>query len=216
MKRVWLLAVVAACGGGAAATPPAAQPSSLPRVSDDAIIEEMLSRLGAAARCPGSRRAWCIPSAGWAEGQAADLPGGDRALVGVTIGLERDREDADLLSTEVVLSVLALRRAGDGILGLITDVPPENPSETRVVRAAISSIGKVVKGDADRVQLAPSLARHLDTYIPQATYPLTRQGAAWAMTGKSNARIRKVGRLWIAIEVPRSGPQGIFVSLYPE
>jgi hypothetical protein len=216
MRRVVLLLLAAACGGRASSSP--ARPASAlpPRLSDDAIIETMLARLGAAARCPGSRRVWCIPSGGWAGGQASELPAGDRAMVGVTIGLERDREDGDLLATEVVLSVLALRGAGDDRLGLITDIPPENAAERRVVRAAVSSIGKVLKGEAERIDLAPSLARHVDTFVPQASYPLSRAGGAWTMTGKSNARIRKVGRAWVALEVPRSGPEGVFVSLYPE
>jgi hypothetical protein len=137
-------------------------------------------------------------------------------LVGVTIGLERDREDADLLATEVVLSVLVVKAKGDDRLGLITDVPPENPAETRVVRAAIAGIGKVLKGDAERVALAPSLARHIQTFAQDASYPLSRDGDLWTMTGKSNARLRKVGRAWVALEVPRSGPEGVFVSIYPE
>jgi hypothetical protein len=220
MMRVALVSLavlVSGCGSsGRSSRPPGPPPASLPRMSDDAIIETMLARLGAAARCPGSRRVWCIPSGGWAQGDAAELPAEDRALVGVTIGLERERDDADLLATEVALSVLALRTSGSGRVALITDVPPENPSEKRVVRAAISSIGKVVKGEAERVELAPSLARHIETYVAQASYPLSRQGDAWTMVGKSNARLRKVGRVWVAIEVPRAGPEGIFVSLYPE
>jgi hypothetical protein len=206
--------VLLACGSGAPARR-APAPSLPPRLSDDGIIDLMLARMGRAARCPGSRRVWCIPSEGWARGEVAELPA-DRAFVGITIGLERDRDDADLLATEVVLSVLALRGAGGERRGLITDVPPENPAEVRVVRAAISSIGRVLKGDDERVELAPALGRLAETYVDQAEYPLAREGAAWTMVGKSNAYIRKVGRAWVAIEVPRSGPQGIFVSLYPE
>lgn len=219
MKRL-LLAVAlaaAACGSGSSSRPPARAAAALePRVPDDAIIDTMLKRLASAARCPASHRVWCIPALGWAQGEAPGLPASERALVGITVALERDREDADLLATEVALSVLALRPQGGERLGLITDIPPENPAEQRIVRAAITSIGKVLKGETDRVALAPSLVTHVETYLAQASYPLTQAGGAWTMTGKSPARIRKVGHAWVAIEVPQSGPQGIFVSIYPE
>src|SRR5688572_1291873 len=102
MKRLLVLLLAFGCGSSAPRPAAPAASSALPRRSDDAIIDEMLTRLGAVAKCPGSRRAWCVPAGGWAQGEAPDLPEGDRALPGVTIGLEREREDADLLATEVV------------------------------------------------------------------------------------------------------------------
>jgi hypothetical protein len=208
---------VAACGGSSSGGTPASQPTARPpRMSDDALIESMLARVGAAAGCPASKRVWCIAAEGWGHGAAPELPAGEQVLIGVSVALEREREDDELLATEVSLSALALRGPGDGRRGLITDIPPENPAETRVVRAAVSSVGRVLKGQDDRVELAPSLRRFADGLAAQASYPLSRAGGAWVMTGKSNARIRKVGSVWVALEVPRDGPEGVFLSLYPE
>ena len=218
MRRwVFTLAWLAGCGSaGTAAPPPTSEAPRPARMSDDAIIESMLARVGAAAGCPGSKRVWCIAADGWARGIAPELPSGQQVLIGVSIGLERERADDELLATEVSLSALALRGAGETRQGLITDIPPENPAEKRVVRAAVSSVGKVLKGQDDRVELAPSLQRFADGLAAQASYPLARGGDAWLMTGKANARIRKVGSVWVALEVPRDGPEGIFLSLYPE
>lgn len=218
MKAIAIVALLAGCGGTSQAEPakPAAPGAARARTADDQIVDAMLARLGKAAKCPDSRRVWCIAADGWAKGIAAPLPDGDRALVGVTVALEKDRDDVDLLATDVALSVLAVRGAGDGRLGLITDIPPENAAEKRIVRAAVTSIGKVLKGEAERVELAPSLARVVESYPAQASYPLAVDNGSWAMAGKSSARLRKVGLAWVAIEVPHNGPEGIFVSIYPE
>jgi hypothetical protein len=221
MNRLLSLALggALACGSGARSSPPpAAAPEAAlaPRMSDDAIIETMLGRLGAAAGCPASRRVWCVAADGWTGGGAAELPPGSVALVGVTVGLQRERADDELLATEASLSALVLRHDGASALGLITDIPPSNPGEQRLMRAAMTSIAKVVRGEDERVKLAPSLVRHLDALPPQASYPLRRGDDDWRMTGKSNARLRKVGGAWVTIEVPRAGPEGIFVGIYPE
>jgi hypothetical protein len=159
-----------------------------------------------------------VAASGWSRGQAAELPAGSVALVGVTVGLQRDKPDDELLAVDVALSALVFRPEGEQTLGLITDIPPSNPGEQRLMRNAMTSIARVVRGDDDRVKLAPSLAKHLDTLPAQASYALARgpAGDDWRMTGKSPARIRKVGRSWVAIEVPRAGPEGIFVSVYPQ
>jgi hypothetical protein len=224
MTRLCLLLCLCAlgCGSGASsnrsAAPPEPATPPAPRIEDDAIIDAMLARLGTVASCPGSRRVWCVAASGWSRGEPATLPAGSVALVGVTVGLQRDKPDDELLAVDVALSALVFRPEGEKTVGLITDIPPSNPGEQRLMRNAMSSIARVVRGEDERVKLAPSLVRHLDSLPAQASYPLSRgpDGADWRMTGKSNARIRKVGRSWVAIEVPRAGPEGIFVSVYPE
>jgi hypothetical protein len=215
--RVALIALLAGCASSGAGAPRGeTPPPSATRLPDDAIVETMLERLGRAARCPESRRVWCIAANGWAEGAAAPLPAATRVLVGISVGLERDRGEQDLLAVDVSLSALALRVDGERRFGLITDIPPENPAEQRLVRDAVTSVGRVLKGDAERVELAPSLSRYAAGLGAQASYPLERTAGEWRMTGKSNARLRKIGGVWVAVEVPRAGPEGIFVSLYPE
>lgn len=199
MKRLWLLLLLLV----------AAAPARLP---PDELVTTMLGRLGRAAGCPASKRAWCIAAGGWGGGTAPDLPAGERVYPGVSIGLERAKPDGELLEAEVSLAALALR---DG-KGLITDVPPQNAAEKKVVGEAIASVGKVLRGEAQHPALAPSLGRYLATLPATASYPLAREGGSWRMRGKADARLRKIGPVWVAIELPGEGPEGLFVSLFVE
>jgi hypothetical protein len=179
--------------------------------SPDELAAAQLARLDAAAGCPASRRVWCL-AAGWARGTAADLPA-DGVLAGLTIGLAVDVPDRELLSSEVTLSAFAVR----GGAGLITDVPPENPAERRVVAEAIAALAAALKGDGPRRALAASLTRYLATLPAGASHPLTRTASEWRMSGKADARVRRLpSGAWMAVEFPGDGPAGIFVSLYPD
>ena len=171
----------------------------------------MLRRLDAVAGCPRSRRVWCV-AAGWERGTAADLPG-EGVLAGNTIGLEQDRTDADLLDSYVSLSALAVRAGA----GLITDVPPANPAEQRTLDQAITGLARVLKGEAAQAQLPPSLSAYLRTLPAGASHPLSRSASEWQMSGKADARIRRLpSGAWIAVEIPAEGPTGIFVSISPD
>src|SRR5262249_27432309 len=118
----------------------------------------------------------------------------------------------ELLESEVALSALAVK---DG-RALITDVPPENAAERRVVGAAVAAIAKQLKG-GPRAELAPSLVRYLKTLPAGASYPLRREASAWRISGKAEAWLRRAASgAWIAVEVPGEGPIGIFVSIYPD
>jgi len=187
-----------------------AHADSHPRPAPEPLIAALLARLGPAASCPGSHRVWCIASERWSAATAADLPP-TGVVAGITIGLERDKPDAELLETAVSLSALAVK---DG-RGLIIDIPPENATEKKTIGAAIAQIGAVLK-NGGHVELPPALARLLATLPAGATHPLTRTPAGWRMSGKAEGWIRRIpGGPWIAVEVPGDGPIGIFVSIYP-
>jgi len=207
-------AVLAACAPGhreIERPAPASAPAARARPDPDALVGAMLRRLDAAAGCPASHRVWCL-AAGWERGTAAELPA-EGVLVGVTIGLWQDKPDRELLDAEVTLSALAVR----GGAGLITDVPPENQAEQRVVAEAITGVAKVLKGEVAHAQLAASLVRYLGTLPAGASYPLARGPAEWRMSGKAQGRLRRTpSGIWIAVEIPSEGPPGIFVSIYPD
>jgi hypothetical protein len=187
--------------------PPAAKP---PRLPPDDLVATMIGRLGKAAGCPASHRVWCIAADGWNAAAAADLPAGDVVLIGVSVPLERARDDAELLETEVDLTALAIR---DG-KAIITDIPPANAAEKKAIADAIASVGRVLKGQDAKVTIAPTLARYLATLPETATYPMTREKTQWRFRGKADARLRKVGKSWVAVEIPGEGPEGIFVTVF--
>jgi hypothetical protein len=205
-----LLALVG-CAPGQTEPAPASAPAARARPDPDALVATMLRRLDAAAGCPQSRRVWCL-AAGWERGTAAALPD-EGVLVGVTIGLVQDRPDRELLESEVTLSALAVKAGA----GLITDVPPQSPSEQRTIDEALVGVVKVLKGEAGHAALAPALARWLGTLPAGASHPLARVSAEWRMSGKADARIRRTpAGVWMAVEIPGDGPRGIFVSIYPD
>jgi hypothetical protein len=189
----------------------AAPPPAKPRPPAEPLIADLLLRLRKVADCPASKRVYCLATEGWSAATAADLPARG-VLAGLTIGLERDKPDAELLETEVSLSAFAVK---DG-RGLITDIPPENAAEKKTIAAAVTALGKALRG-GPRAELAPSLVRYLGTLPDGAAYPLSRDGASWRMIGKAEAWVRRLpGGAWIAVEVPPEGPIGIFISIYPD
>jgi hypothetical protein len=203
------LILVAACARQEPA--PASAPAARPRQDPDALVATMLRRLETAGGCPQSRRVWCL-AAGWERATAAELPE-EGVLVGVTIGLEQDRPDAELLASDVTLSAFAVK----GKNGLITDVPAQSKGEQRTVDEAIAGVVKVLKGEVGHATLATGLARYLTTLPAGASHPLTRDPAQWRMSGKADARIRRTpSGAWIAVEIPGEGPSGIFISIYPD
>lgn len=207
--RTVLAALLLGCASAPAPLPQTVP--AVPRQSADALVSALLPRLGRAAHCP-SKRVWCIAAEGWATGIAADLPEAG-VLVGVTVALEVARSDEDLLETEVTLSVLSVR-AGHG---LVTELPPGSAAGQRLIAATITKVAQLLRGEVSRLELPPELQPALASSRAEARYPLTRTASEWRMAGKAEARIRRVASgAWVVVETPIAGPEGIFVSIYPD
>jgi len=203
------LMLIAACAPSRQEPAPASAPAARAKQDPDALVAQMLRRLDVAGGCPQSRRVWCLAS-GWERGTAAELPA-EGVLVGVTIGLEQDKPDRELLDSEVTLSAFAVK----GKNGLITDVPPQNKAEQRTIDETMANVVKVLKGEAGQAAIASSLTRWLLTLPASANHALHRTAAEWRMSGQADARIRRLpSGAWIAVEIPGEGPTGIFVSIY--
>ena len=214
------LILVAACAPARQEPAPASAPAARAKPDPDALVAQMLRRLDVAGGCPQSRRVWCLAS-GWERATAAELPA-EGVVVGVTIGLEQDKADRELLDSEVTLSAFAVK----GGSGLITDVPPQNKAEQRTLDEAMANVVKVLRGEAGQAAIASSLTRWLLTLPAGASHPLRRtalrasgaqllETTEWRMSGQADARIRRLpSGAWIAVEIPGDGPTGIFVSIY--
>jgi len=179
------------------------------RPAPDKLIAEMLPRLDAAAGCPASKSVWCLAKPMWEKGAPADLPAAGVAP-GISIGLEQKKPDKELLETPADFSAFAV----SGGKGLITDVPPQNAAEQRMLATAVGAVAKALR-QGGAVVLPPALVRYLATLPAGASHPLSRTATDWRMSGKAEAWIRRgPAGGWIVVEIPGDGPPGVFVSIY--
>jgi hypothetical protein len=206
-----LLVFLCACGG--ATSTPTPTPTQTPtgtastRPAGDPT-DDLLARLHRAAQCDRGASVWCLATRGWASGTAPAIP--DGVLVGVTIGLERDQPDAELPRGLVTFSAFA---AKDGKV-FVTDIPPVNASEQKMLDGAAAAVTDALTGRAPRAELPRSLLDLLKT-LP-IKYPVARSGNEWRYTGQAEGRIRRVGDVWVVVEIPKSGPAGVVLSIYTD
>jgi len=196
-----LVLFLAACGSAAPAPSPPAPP---PPAAEPA--EQMLSRLDRAAGCDRGASVWCVATRGWASGTAPAIP--DGAHPGISIALPQDQPDAELPRGLVYFSVMSVR---DGKI-LVTDIPPQNAAEQKLLDAAARSVESALKTDAPRALLPKSLEDFLQQ-VP-AKYPLVREASEWRFAGKARGRIRQVRGRWVVVEVPGEGPPGVMLSIF--
>ncbi|HKA90837.1 MAG TPA: hypothetical protein VKE22_24410 [Haliangiales bacterium] len=202
MRALVSFFVLCSCGSTAPAPPP---PAASPPGD---LVDGLLARLDRAAGCDRGASPWCLATRGWATGTVPAIP--DGVLAGITIGLERDRPDAELPRGLVTFSAFA---AGGGKV-FVTDIPPVNAAEQKTLDAAAASVADALVGRAPRAELPRSLLDLLKT-LPKK-YPVARAAGEWRYAGEADGRIRRVGDVWVVIEIPRSGPAGIILSIYTD
>ena len=166
----------------------------------------MLSRLDRGAGCDRGASVWCVATRGWASGTAPAIP--DGVHPGISIALPQDQPDAELPRGLVYFSVMSVR---DGKV-LVTDIPPQNAAEQKLLDAAARSVESAFKTGAPRALLPKSLDDFLQK-VP-AKYPLVREGSEWRFAGRAQGRIRQVGGRWVVVEMPGDGPPGIMLSMF--
>lgn len=207
MRALFIL--LCACGSTATApsppSPSAPAPATDPRADP---IDALLARLDRAAECGHAGSVWCLATRGWATGTVPPIP--DGVLVGITIGLERDRPDAELPRGLVTFSAFAAR---DGKV-FVTDIPPVNASEQKMLDAAAAAVTDALTRRVPRAELPRSLLELLDT-LP-IKYPVVRATNEWRYSGPAEGRIRRVGDAWVVIEIPKGGPAGAILSIYTD
>lgn len=200
--RTWLVTtIVALLAAGAAA-------HAGPSAAQQAVIDHELAELGQAAHCKDPRspwRVWCSAAA-WATGSAGALPRG-KALVGVTVRLERGKSASTALRGTVTFAALAIGTGGNVRL---TDVTPSNPDEARAIAEAIASVALVFKGKAKQAALPAALAGYIQGL--SGKYKVTRDRTMWSWAGADASWLREVGNVWVVIEVPPAG-NGIFATV---
>jgi hypothetical protein len=197
---------------------PEVSPSSPPAAAADPSAA-LLAELGAVAGCPSRdspHRTWCIAVDGWASGTAPDLPAGDHVWLGLTAAIASGQPVTHALSDHVSLGALAVRNEGGSAAALITSIKPENDEESRMMAEAIFNLALLFKGRAQTVPVPNDLLQYAGTLPAKASHPVTIGARGWRFAGEASAEVRRVGDFWVAIETPREGPPGVFVSIYTD
>ena len=185
---------------------------------DAEIATRLLKKLHDAA-CTSEtspHRAWCVAD-GYATAPAGELPGGETALVGLSIGLSNDFPAAQSLTNNVTLSALGLKRAGSSTMGWISTIRPNAPGEERDTGEAVAGVAALLKGKAASVSLAGPLFGYVRSLPGKTKYPVVRGKKGWVVQSSAVAEVRRVGAYWVAVELPAARPiKGIYLSIFTD
>lgn len=202
-------------------TPPGVLPAPMPAVSatayDDAFIAAHLARLQAELGCgtpqvPPDVAHFCMAVA-WPTGAAAPLPGGSRVLAGVTSWVPTTAPVLENLRGQRRFSCLALRSDASGTAGELISPSPRNgdPAPLQAMEAVEQALRGSMPGP---LPIMRQLFNYISSRSIAAEYPAVRTAQGWQLAGGSIADIRRVGSVWVAIEVPRNNPAGLYLSLF--
>ena len=154
----------------------------------------------------------CV-AANWPTGTAAPLPAGQRVLAGVTTWVATTGPLLDGLSRLQRFSSLALRTDAGGTVGEI--MSPNSRSGDPAPQQAMQSVVQALRGNTPGpLPVMRSLFDYLSSRPAAVTYPAQRTAQGWQLAGGSFADIRRVGSVWVAIEVPRNNPAGLYLSIF--
>lgn len=185
------------------------------------IEKKMLDALAKDLDCAKSKSLarlglWCLGPRGFKSGRQPPLPRSSRVYVGVTVELERGKPVRQALLKKVHPAALAVRRDGGQVFGKITSITPSNAEEKKSLGRAVFVIAAVLKGRTQQARLDQGLVTFLRSLPSKASYRIKSKGLKeWRISGASRARIRKLGSVLVAVEVPKAG-NGIFLSLFTE
>ena len=212
--------------GGNSGTPPSAATSPAPVAApvtttayDATFIAAHLARARAEAGCDATPTAqlgvFCPALVGWDQGAAAPLPGGSITLAGVTTWIPTLGSFAALDTAQRTFSMLALRADATGRHGRVVTARPESPAESLAAAKALTSVVERMRSnDAAPLPLDRGLVDFGGAQAARAEYPVASSGVGWQLVGGSFADIRRVGNRWVAIEVPRNAPAGLYFSVF--
>jgi hypothetical protein len=182
----------------------------------DPFAKDHLAITKKAARCDDESEAkepWCLAANGFAKAERAKLPE-TGTFVGVTTFVQTKGASPATLEKYTHLSSLAFRADGDEVLGWVTEVKPDTPAETTEVERIRDKVFAQFAGKKAKIEAEAGLRGYLDGLPKKAKYKLEKHAHGYKLDGGSYADLRKVGKYWVAVEVPRKDPAGIWLSVF--
>jgi len=198
------------------ATGSSAEPAAAPTATayDAAYVDSHLARLRAAAGCDSTRSAtlghFCPAVTGWASGTAATLPTSNAAYPGVTTWIPTTTPVDVAYQRIGRFSVLAFQ---GGTQGDLTS-PSQRAGDPAPAQAMQAVVQRLSGQGAGPIPIQRGLFGFVSGRPLAARYPVARTASGWQLQGGSYADLRRVGDTWVAVEVPRTNPEGLYFSVF--
>jgi hypothetical protein len=196
-----------------------APPAPVATAYDAQYIATHLMRARAEAGCDalaaGPTTVFCPALRGWDTGTQGALPAGPVALAGVTTWIPTSTPFAEADAQHRRLSFLGIRTDATGRYGALVSPGANMPMESAAVAQALGTVSAAAPtGSSAPLGLSFGLHGFANGQAQQARYPIATTGQGWQLQGGSFADIRRVGNTWVAIEVPRRNPAGLYFSVF--
>jgi hypothetical protein len=217
------------CGFLDSASAPTPAPSARPVVGppppptvapyDPQFIATHLTRARTESGCDavptGPTAIFCPALRGWDTGIAAPLPPGPIPLIGVTTWIPTATPFAAADARQRRLSFLVLRSDPTGRYGTLITPRGDNAGEDLAVAQTLSIVAAAVPtGSTAPIAVPMGLHSFANAQAQSASYPIASTGQGWQLQGGSFADVRRVGNVWVSVEVPRNAPAGLYFSVF--
>lgn len=213
-------------GGSEEAPPPtpivapestAPVPAPTATAYDAVYVDRHLARMREAAGCDGARHAelgvFCPGVTGWANGTAAPFPVGGVARLGVTTWVPTEGDVVGAWFAQRRFSVLAVDSAG-GVHGDLVSPSPRDPMDQAPTTALHAVLGHLRGTQPAPIPLPLGLYDFVVGRTSAPSHPMATTANGWQLQGGSFADLRRVGDQWIAVEVPRVNPLGLYLTVF--
>ncbi len=146
-----------------------------------------------------------------AEKSAAPNPG---VYLGVTTFVQTNGGSAATLGKFSRVSSLAVRKSGAESVALIATINPQNDTGKAEVARLLPLVRKQIEGGAKPEIKEPGLSGYISSLPERAKYPMVQHKNGFTLNGGSKADLRRVGGVWVSIEVPQKNPAGIWITVF--
>lgn len=226
MRRSRFFAVAAlalgACGGaahvatGAASGTASSQPPPAATSNTD-LATTILARLDEAAGCARAPSVFCLATRGWADGVAGEIPPGRHLFVGVALALVEEEPAGEALEQPILVG-MGLRRDGAALAAMVAEPEIKDRAAAELVERTLAGIVAVLETPTAAPAGVPAPLYDFFAPLPEvAPYALVRGAHGWSFDGSGQTtELRKVGKVWLAIEIPHEGPRGIYLTIFTD
>lgn len=184
---------------------------------DAAYVDRHLARMREAAGCDGTRHpdlgVFCDGIAGWASGTAAPFPVGGVARLGVTTWVPTEGDVVGAWFAQRRFSVLAVSSAG-GMHGDLVSPSPRSPMDQGPTTALGAVLGHLRGTQPAPIPIPMGVYDFVVGRTSAPPHVMATTANGWQLQGGSFADVRRVGAQWVAVEVPRQDPAGLYLSVF--
>jgi hypothetical protein len=180
--------------------------------SEVKFVAQHIERLASACKSK-PLQPWCAAT-GFAQVGPTDGPSPGTVL-GLTTFLTTEGDVTVGLEKYLAVSRLDVVDSGGKTAVHVSSIRPNNAAGKDEVRRLIPLVRQHLGGASAPVVEEPGLKNYLSTTNSRSLTALIPHSLGWSMEGRSKGDFRKVGDLWVVVEVPQKNPAGVWLNLYP-